>query len=315
MHTCVHHAPADASLDAGVVRAAFEYSAAFGVPLCAFLGDACATLELAPELRELHEVYYEPLAAVAPSLDALLAGPPVKKLLFMTSPALVDGQLKPHWEVRARASGREGHASAALGLGGPPLAAASEREQPTHYPHVTRTCHECVSARGAGRAGGQRRGGDAGRAQHARGRARGRQQVGGRAGAAGQHGPARRGAARGWPRELRFCEMHDCRCCRSGQLATAATTRTWLATKACGFAARACTMALTPRVVHGHARPPAQALMAVGDGSNDLHLVDNAGIGVAMANGVDPVRAAADWVAPSNDDHGVAAAIERFILQ
>jgi hypothetical protein len=37
-------------------------------------------------LQALHSVYYEPLAAVAPSLRDLLAGPAVRKLLFMTTP-------------------------------------------------------------------------------------------------------------------------------------------------------------------------------------------------------------------------------------
>ena len=38
---------------------------------------------------------------VVHSLDALLAGPPVKKILFMTSPEVVDKVLKPHWEMQA----------------------------------------------------------------------------------------------------------------------------------------------------------------------------------------------------------------------
>jgi hypothetical protein len=36
--------------------------------------------------QALHHVYYEPLAHVAPSLEKLLQGEPVRKLLFMTSP-------------------------------------------------------------------------------------------------------------------------------------------------------------------------------------------------------------------------------------
>jgi hypothetical protein len=37
---------------------------------------------------------------VPSTLDALLEGPPVKKLLFMTDPNVVDIQLKPQWQVR-----------------------------------------------------------------------------------------------------------------------------------------------------------------------------------------------------------------------
>ena len=50
--------------------------------------------------QELHERYYEPLAAVQPSLQAILQGPPVKKLLFMTHPDIVTSQIIPYWQVR-----------------------------------------------------------------------------------------------------------------------------------------------------------------------------------------------------------------------
>lgn len=53
-------------------------------------------------LQELHTRYYEPLAEVKPSINALLAGLPVKKLLFMTDPARIDALVKPHWMVRLR---------------------------------------------------------------------------------------------------------------------------------------------------------------------------------------------------------------------
>lgn len=54
--------------------------------------------------------------------------------------------------------------------------------------------------------------------------------------------------------------------------------------------------------------------MACGDGGNDLAMVEAAGIGVAMENSMDEVKAVADFVAPSNENDGVAAAIERFVL-
>ena len=54
--------------------------------------------------------------------------------------------------------------------------------------------------------------------------------------------------------------------------------------------------------------------MAFGDGLNDLTMVRDAGLGVAMANAAPEVLAAAKFVAPSNDDDGVAAAIERLVL-
>lgn len=57
-----------------------------------------------------------------------------------------------------------------------------------------------------------------------------------------------------------------------------------------------------------------QALLVIGDGANDLQLVANAGVGVAMGNAVQSVKAAAAHVTAGNDDDGVALAIERFLL-
>ncbi len=55
-------------------------------------------------------------------------------------------------------------------------------------------------------------------------------------------------------------------------------------------------------------------VMVIGDNFNDLEMIKYAGVGVAMENAPSAVRAAANWVAPDVEVHGVAAAIERFIL-
>lgn len=54
--------------------------------------------------------------------------------------------------------------------------------------------------------------------------------------------------------------------------------------------------------------------MACGDGENDLSMILAAGTGVCMGNGAPFVRKQADWIAPSNDEDGVAAAIEYWAL-
>ena len=54
--------------------------------------------------------------------------------------------------------------------------------------------------------------------------------------------------------------------------------------------------------------------VAFGDGLNDLPMVRDAGIGIAMENGAEETKAAADWIAPSCDEDGVAAGIEKFCL-
>lgn len=55
-------------------------------------------------------------------------------------------------------------------------------------------------------------------------------------------------------------------------------------------------------------------VLAIGDNYNDVDLLAFAGIGVAMGNAPDDVRALADWVAPTVDEDGAAIAIERFAL-
>lgn len=56
-------------------------------------------------------------------------------------------------------------------------------------------------------------------------------------------------------------------------------------------------------------------VMTIGDNFNDLEMLEYAGIGVAMGNAPDAVKAAAGWVAPDVESDGVAAAIEQFVLQ
>ncbi|TFD99761.1 Cof-type HAD-IIB family hydrolase [Jeotgalibacillus salarius] len=56
-------------------------------------------------------------------------------------------------------------------------------------------------------------------------------------------------------------------------------------------------------------------VMAVGDSLNDLAMIKESGIGVAMANAQLRVKEAADWVTHSNEENGVAEAIRRFVLK
>lgn len=54
--------------------------------------------------------------------------------------------------------------------------------------------------------------------------------------------------------------------------------------------------------------------MAFGDTDNDVAMIRAAGLGVCMANGMPPALAAADIIAPSNNEAGVAAVINDVIL-
>lgn len=57
-----------------------------------------------------------------------------------------------------------------------------------------------------------------------------------------------------------------------------------------------------------------EEIMACGDGMNDLKMLQEVGFAVAMANGAKEIREAADYVTVSNNEDGVARAIEKFVL-
>ena len=54
---------------------------------------------------------------------------------------------------------------------------------------------------------------------------------------------------------------------------------------------------------------------AFGDGTNDLTMIQKAGVGVAMANDAPDVLQCADLVAPSNRENGVAQILEQWFPQ
>ena len=53
-------------------------------------------------------------------------------------------------------------------------------------------------------------------------------------------------------------------------------------------------------------------MVAFGDGYNDLSMLRFAGMGVAMGNAVPEIRAIADYITLSNEEDGIAAALEHF---
>lgn len=54
--------------------------------------------------------------------------------------------------------------------------------------------------------------------------------------------------------------------------------------------------------------------MAFGDGGNDLPMVRDAAVGVAMGNACDELKAVADYITSSVDEDGVSRALEHFGL-
>jgi hydroxymethylpyrimidine pyrophosphatase-like HAD family hydrolase len=59
---------------------------------------------------------------------------------------------------------------------------------------------------------------------------------------------------------------------------------------------------------------PRERVIAVGDNTIDLTMIQWAGLGVAVANAVERLKQAADLIAPSNDDDGVAWVIQNYLL-
>ena len=60
---------------------------------------------------------------------------------------------------------------------------------------------------------------------------------------------------------------------------------------------------------------PLEAVIAVGDNLNDLEMIRLAGLGVAMGNAPEELRAQAGYVTVTNDEEGLAEVIHRFILE
>lgn len=56
-------------------------------------------------------------------------------------------------------------------------------------------------------------------------------------------------------------------------------------------------------------------VIAIGDNENDISMIQYAGLGVAMGNGVEKAKSVSDLIAETNDEDGVAKIIERYILK
>lgn len=52
--------------------------------------------------------------------------------------------------------------------------------------------------------------------------------------------------------------------------------------------------------------------MAIGDGENDIEMLELASLGIALSNGSEKTKAVANLIGPSNDEDGVAEVIYRY---
>ncbi len=58
---------------------------------------------------------------------------------------------------------------------------------------------------------------------------------------------------------------------------------------------------------------PVQRAVAIGDSYNDVSMLEAAGYSVAMGNARSDIKANCDWVTATNEEHGVAKALERLM--
>ena len=57
-----------------------------------------------------------------------------------------------------------------------------------------------------------------------------------------------------------------------------------------------------------------EEIITLGDAGNDIHMIEYAGLGVAMGNAFDEVKEIANYITDTNENDGVAKVIEKFIL-
>lgn len=57
-----------------------------------------------------------------------------------------------------------------------------------------------------------------------------------------------------------------------------------------------------------------EEVMALGDNNNDIVMIKNAGLGVAMGHSNEQVKKVADYITVDNNEDGVAKAIEQYVL-
>ncbi|WAT00627.1 sugar-phosphatase [Rouxiella chamberiensis] len=57
-----------------------------------------------------------------------------------------------------------------------------------------------------------------------------------------------------------------------------------------------------------------ESIMTLGDQENDIAMLEYAGLGVAMGNALDSVKAVSQFVTKTNSEDGVAFAIDKFVL-
>ncbi|EPS68728.1 hypothetical protein M569_06040, partial [Genlisea aurea] len=90
------------NLSNDVCREALVYSLKHEIPVIAFSENRCLTLFQHPKVESLHTLYHEPKAEIIPTVEQLLAGVEIQKLLFLDTREGVESTLRPYWEEASR---------------------------------------------------------------------------------------------------------------------------------------------------------------------------------------------------------------------
>ena len=69
------------------------------------------------------------------------------------------------------------------------------------------------------------------------------------------------------------------------------------------------------KALAAHWNLQSEEIAAIGDQAIDLEMLKYAGLPIAMANAVDALKQSAKWIAPSNEEDGVAWALERIMQE
>ena len=77
--------------------------------------------------------------------------------------------------------------------------------------------------------------------------------------------------------------------------------------------AKGVTKATGIEAIRRHYQIPIEDVIAFGDNENDIDMISYAGVGVAMENATDALKAVANFVTVSNDDDGLVYALERLL--
>ena len=81
-----------------------------------------------------------------------------------------------------------------------------------------------------------------------------------------------------------------------------------------GFAHRNATKWAAIAVLLRHLELSPRNVCSFGDDHNDVEMIQESGVGVAVSNGIDEIKGKAQYVTECNDEDGVASFIEKYLL-